>query len=195
MGKTLTRKEMNEKRNQTSGKTLKKSKGALSKKRNKMKMPLLNPMVFFPRFPHITDQIIDKLEKNSLKNCREVSKPWQNYVDHRNLLWNKIVEEKGGQTAFRLACENGHIKMAEMLLQNPAKFIIDLNAKTNKKKCSKMTGFHFACKNGHSEIAELLIQKSDDFNIDLNAQAEFEQFTALHLAIKNGQSTIGKSNF
>ena len=125
----LSKRKMKETTNQTRRKTMKKSKGAICKKHKKMKVPLLNPMGFTPRFPHITDQIIEKLDQNSLKNCREVSKSWQNYVDHRNLLWNEIVEEKGGPTAFRLACEKGHLKMAEMLLMNPAKFNIDLNAK------------------------------------------------------------------
>ena len=34
-----------------------------------------------------------------------------------------------GKTAFHLACNNGHSKIAEMLMQKSVKFNIDLNTK------------------------------------------------------------------
>ena len=45
-------------------------------KKIKIEMPPLNPMVFYPGFPHIAEEIIDQLDKGSLRSCREVSKSW-----------------------------------------------------------------------------------------------------------------------
>ena len=42
----------------------------------KIEVPSLNPMVFYPGFPHIAEKIFDQLDKRSLRSCREVSKSW-----------------------------------------------------------------------------------------------------------------------
>ena len=71
---------------------------------NDMEIPLLNPMNFYLRFPHIAEQIFQNMDKDSLKTCRLLSKSWLEYMDNRNLLWKKIVEdEKNPKKAFRKA--------------------------------------------------------------------------------------------
>ena len=159
----------------------------LTRENKKMNVPPLNPMVFYPRFQHITEQIFEKLDSKSLKNCRKVSKSWQECIDNQNILWNQIVEKEGGNKTFQLACKNGHSKMVEMLIKKPAKFKIDLNAKDGDGN----TAFLVACKNGHSKIAEMLMQKSAEFNIDLNAEDE-DDMTAFQLACKKGRSKIAE---
>ena len=52
-----------------------------------------------------------------------------------------------GCTAFHHACENGHSKIAEMLIHNNKKSKLDLNAKTNYGS----TAFHLACNGGSTE--------------------------------------------
>ena len=94
-----------------------------------MNMPTLDPMVFHQRFSLITEQIFEKMDENSLKNCRKVAKSWQNCIDNRNILWNKIAEKNGGNASFLLACQKGHFKMAKMLIQKSDEFKIDVNAK------------------------------------------------------------------
>ena len=150
-------------------------------------MPTLNPMIFLPRFPHIAEQIFACMEDKSLKNSRQVSKSWLNYVDNQNFLWNKIVQKEGGNKAFQKACENGHLKMVEMLIQKSTKFNIDFNAKDEHGS----TSFHYACEKGDSKIAEMLIQKSSEFNIDLNARHE-DGKTAFQNACKYGHSKIAE---
>ena len=86
-------------------KSLKKSTDASC---NIIKISPLNPMVFYPRFPHIPEKIFGLLDKKSLKHCREVAKSWQNCIDNRNLLWNKIAEDEGSNEAFQFACKNGN---------------------------------------------------------------------------------------
>ena len=71
---------------------------------NNMEVSLLNPMAFYPNFPHIGEQIFEKMDKGGLKTCRLLSKSWLEYMDNRNLLWKKIVEdEKNPKKSFRKA--------------------------------------------------------------------------------------------
>ena len=145
----------------------------------------LNPMVFHKGFLHITEQIFEKLDNKSLKNCREISKTWQVAIDNRNILWKRFAKKNGGTKSFQLACETGHFKMASMLIQNTIKFKIDLNAKNRWND----TAFHLACKNRQLKIAKILIQKSAQCDIDLNAKDNFGN-TAFHWACKNDKFRI-----
>ena len=148
----------------------------------------LNPMVFNPRFPHLVQKIFNYMDIKSLKNCREVAKLWQNHIDISNLLWIKIVNKLGGTEAFQLACKNSHSKMVQMILHNPSKFDIDVNAQNKTGEA----GFELACKNGHSNIAELLIQKSFELKINLNrGRRNFEE-SGFFIASKNGHSKVAE---
>ena len=83
----------------------------ISKPQNEISIAPLNPMVFHSRFQHITENIFRKMDIKSLKNCRQVSKSWQECIDNQKILWKNEV----GSKAFQVACENGHSKMAEIL--------------------------------------------------------------------------------
>ena len=90
----------------------------------------LNPMVFHPNFLHISEKILELLDKKSLKRCREVSKFWQRYIDGKNILWEKVLQdEDNAQELFFGACKAGHSKIARMLIRKSAHLNIDLNKK------------------------------------------------------------------
>ena len=95
------------------------------------KIPLLSPMVFYPRFPHIAEDIFKKMDKETFRNCRLLSKPWQEYIDNQNLLWNKFIEDRDVNKAFQRAIRSGHSKMTEFLILKSIQFNIDLNNKHN----------------------------------------------------------------
>ena len=50
-----------------------------------------SPLDFFSGFPHITEQIIEQFDNKTLKNCREVSKSWQNCIGFKKS-WVRIVQ-------------------------------------------------------------------------------------------------------
>ena len=80
-----------------------------SKKGKKVKLLPLNPMIFYARFPHITEKIFQNLDEDSLKSSRLVSKSWQNCIDNQNILWKKILKDEDAERAFQLACTSGHL--------------------------------------------------------------------------------------
>ena len=50
-----------------------------------MENTILNQMIFYPGFPHIAEQIFQNMDKDCLKNCRLLSKSWLEYIDDQNL--------------------------------------------------------------------------------------------------------------
>jgi len=89
-----------------------------------------------------------------------------------------------GETPFQIACEKGHVRIAEFIIKNSIENHINLNYPFWTR-----TGFHFACKNGHVELVELLIKNSVECNINLNAEDRTGR-TGFHLACKNGHVKI-----
>ena len=126
--------------------------------KNNMDMPILNPMVFLPRFQHITEQIFNQMNKDSLKGCRVLSKSWQKYIDNHNFLWKKLIEDEDPNKVFLSACEKDHSKMEEFLILKSAKFNIDFNTKDKWGR----TAFHFVCLMGNSRIAKILGHRLDN---------------------------------
>ena len=54
----------------------------------------VNPLVFHSGFQHVTEKIFQKLDKESLKSCRLISKSWKDSIAERNILWMKIIEDE-----------------------------------------------------------------------------------------------------
>ena len=133
-----------------------------------MEIPLVNPMNFYPGFPHIAEQIFDNMDKRSLKTSRFLSKSWQEYIDDQNLLWKKIFEHEDSNKTFQIACFKGHSKKAEFLILNSANFNIDLNTKFKKNNnFYGKTAFHLACLYGMTSTVEMVLKKAKSFKIDL----------------------------
>ena len=98
-------------------------------------------MVFHKAVHQITIQIFEKLDGNSLKRCREVSKSWKNTIDCYNILWDYIVKKNEANNTLQLAIKKGHTKIVQMLIQKPADFNIDWQA----RDADGSTLLHLAC--------------------------------------------------
>ena len=154
----------------------------------KMEMPThLNPMVFYPRFQHITEQIFEHFDKQSLKNCRVVSKSWQESIDYKNILWNEVFKNKDCSRAFQSSCKNGHTKIAKFLMKKSIEFNIELNAKDEYGR----TAFHLASSYGNTKIVKILIEHSKIFGLDLTLK-DNDGRTGFQLAKRKQQREVIK---
>ena len=62
---------------------------------NSIEVPNLNPMAFYPGFPHFAEKIFLKMDKDNLKNLRLLSKSWMEYIDDKNGLLELRTSEGG----------------------------------------------------------------------------------------------------
>ena len=108
------------------------------------------------RFPHLFEQMFQKLKNRSLFKSREVARSWKCFINQRNYPWfcvtNISMILKNSNTYLHLAAETGQIDAFKTALIEA----VDKNIKNYYGE----TPFHLACKNGHFEIVELLLTKS-----------------------------------
>ena len=109
-------------------------------RQNSIEMANLSPLVFYPRFAHVTEQIFEQLDQNSLSNCKEVSKSWKEIIDHKNLPWIQIVNVpkivQNGETYLHHAAKTGQSEMFVKILEG--------ETVKNPKNNSDQTPFHYA---------------------------------------------------
>ena len=105
------------------------------------------------RFPHLTEQIIQKMDNKGLVKSREVSRTWQEFVDAKEYPWLRIVRIptrlKRSNTYLHLAAEYGQFGMFEWILEREAKVLQFGN-------CS--SSFLVACLSGRLKFAEMLLK-------------------------------------
>ena len=149
------------------------------------------------KFPHLPEQIFQKLGDESLLKCREVATSWQDIIDDRNYPWLRIVEIptilKKGNAYIHRAAETGQIETFRTAFsEEPEKNIKNENGETS---------FHIACRNGSFQIVQFLLINADseiNFNakdnhcIDLNAKTKNGK-TAFHLATREGHLDVIKT--
>ena len=114
------------------------------------------------RFPYIAKQIFEQLDAESLKNCREVAKSLQEYIDHNNLVWVRIVNIPRKLRIFKgtylhLAAKKGQTVTFKMILESEE----DKNPETGWGE----TPFHLVCQCGHFKIAEMLLENCAEWQV------------------------------
>ena len=139
------------------------------------------------RFPHLPEQIFQKLDNSSLFKCREVVRSWKNLIDGKNYTWLRVVNIptilKKKNTYLHLAAETGQIEA----------FKIASNKKKNiniKNRCGE-TSFHLACKKGCSMIVQFILKKINGQTTNVNSK-EINDIDGLDLACVNGHSEVVK---
>ena len=154
------------------------------------------------RFPHLVEQIFQKLNNECLAKCREGGRFWQTFIDERNYPWIRIVNIptilRHGRmnvnvgvvvrlTYLHLAVQNGQIDMVEKIMKNSVELAIDLNARDYRG----LTAFHHTCIFGKVKIAEMFINNHLDLKIDLNSKCRAGE-NSLHYACLHGQTKIAE---
>ena len=113
------------------------------------------------------------------------AKSGQSFVFEKLIIEEEIKNPKNnkGQTLFHIICERGHIRLAEILLQNHIEF------DANEKWYGCEAPIILACQKNRLKMVEMLIEKSDEFKIDLNVHNILEGTTFLW-ACKKGHLKI-----
>ena len=139
------------------------------------------------RFPHLAEQILQKLDNEGLTKSREVEPLWQKFIDERDYPWLRIVNIPNvlpkGNTYLHLVAEYGQIDVFEMLLNE------DNN--TDQKNNLDETPFIVACRKGRMNVVAMLLKKSGELKIDLN-QRDCCDVTAFSHSVEKGHSEIAK---
>ena len=148
--------------------------------------------VIMLRFPHLAEQILQKLDNKGLVKSREVQRSWQKFIDQRDYPWIRIVNIPAilskGNKYLHLAAEYGQIHAFEMILNE--------DSDINLKNYLGQTPFLIACSKGRGnivllllKIAEMIFDNSYNLKIDLNTKDEGGA-TAFHYACLAGHSEI-----
>ena len=152
--------------------------------KEKQKLEIKN---FIPKFPHLIEQIIQKLDDKSLVKSREVARMWKKLIDQRKYPWVRIVKFPtilhGGNTYLHLAAKDNQTDTFEVILNDEA----DKNLVNDKG----YTPFLVACLFGRVRIAELLMKKPAELKIDLSRRTNCNE-TAFHLACFSGSADMAE---
>ena len=169
----------------------------------------LDSFVRNPGLDHISLQIFQDLDVESLLNCAQVSPDWLQFIKENEIIWqqkfskefplhkacesgdqNKVklliaigvdvnLQVGRGRTPLHLACLSGHLDIVESLLKNPS---ININI----QDINGRTSLHWACNRGHLNIVESLLKNSA---IDVNIQTNNGK-TPLDIARQFGKEDI-----
>ena len=139
------------------------------------------------RFPHLMEQILQKLDNEGLAKSREVARSLQTFIDAKMYFWLHIVKIptilKEGNTYLHLAAKHGQIDMF--------KVIIESETDKDMSNDSGFTPFLVTCLAGCVNIAKMLIKKSYELKIDLCRKNRYGD-TAFHLACIGGKSELAE---
>ena len=153
--------------------------------------------ILIHRFPHLSEQIFQKLDPKGLFKCREVGKSWQEVIDEKNYPWLRIVNIptilNDGNMYLHLAAETGQIEA----------FKIAYNEERDKNITNEHgeNSFHLACRKGRINILQLLLRKNNDLKINISAEDDHGidvlaktkcGTTAFYLACRHGHADVTK---
>ena len=139
------------------------------------------------RFPHLMEQIIQKLDNEGLAKSKEVARSLRTFIDLKMYPWLCIVKIptilSSRNTYLHLAAKHGQI--------DTFKVILDRETDKDLLNDSGFTPFLVTCLSGHVNIAKMLIKKSYELKIDLRRKNRYGD-TAFHLACIGGKSELAE---
>ena len=139
------------------------------------------------KFPHLFEQIIRKLNNESLFKSREVTRSWTYLINERNYPWLCLVNIptvlQKRNTYLHLAAASGQLDAFKAALCK--------EEDKNIKNSHGLTFFHLACIDGRFNIVEHSI-KSTNLNIDVNVKTDNTCNTGFILACQEGHSKVVK---
>ena len=159
----------------------------------------------FLRFPHLSENIFDSLNSESLAKSKEVSRSWDEYLDDQKFLQIRastvklVIEtvEKFGQVPKRFIVstpvKNTFDLQTRKAIINEARngnfSLVHTNIMNNLDYMYHGQPFLFAATCDHFEVVKYLVDNLEDKNPILNS---YFKDTALHIAAIHGRIDVVK---
>ena len=139
------------------------------------------------RFPHIGQQIFDKLDNVNLAKCQEVSTSWCDFINYQKNtyikiirtyipedefkeLWSPVLHKYNSETVMQLAC-------------GVQKFYNDFPKKIGQK--SGRRPLHYAAYSGQLSVCEYIMKNTQD-----KCPKDNDGIMPLHYAAQNNQLVV-----
>ena len=133
--------------------------------------------LFTKSIPHILEKIFFSLDYASFKNCKEVSRAWNELLSTKR--YQEILRLKKEEEKLWNASKGGRSDEVRRLLSSG---MLDMDCKF---EVFLDTPLHEASMSGHKEVVQLLLNKG----ADLNKKNEYGS-TPLHAASLNGHKRV-----
>ena len=147
------------------------------------------------RFPHLMEQVLQKLDDKGLLKSREVARSWQEFIDMQQYPWLRIVNiptilnlvnpYEMTNSYMHLASKKGQIEMFKVILDSET----DNNLETVDCSNSLQLACHYSC----VKVVKILLTKFDDLKVDFRTRrTKANGNTAFHSACIGGSSEISE---
>ena len=113
----------------------------------------------FLRFPHLAENIFEKLGNQDLSKCCEVGESWKTFIDYYNLMWIRIKKKYPLQN------------------KDKARFTTIKNCGNYKTQHYCTTDLHLAALTGQTEIFKILFEEQFRYKNNLEKRWEGYEVT------------------
>ena len=128
------------------------------------------------RFPHLTEQILEKLDNVSLTKLRKVSNSWQYLIDNQKEVWIRKIK-------IHINCSKAYVK--NILRKKNTETLAALANGIQQLYTNNKFPVHSAAINGHLEVFNLIFDNAHNKN-----PKGPKGMTPLHHAAENGHSEV-----
>ena len=146
--------------------------------------------LFFQRFSHLSVAVFSQLDNEYLMKCKEVSKPWCNYIKKQKLPWIRMIEKSVGY----INDKDFPKTWSKVMCKTSLEFIEELAKTADNFYKSHLSIFdsawsplHIAAGCGNLDICQFIIDRISVFHITND-----KRYTPLHVAAYGGHLEIYK---
>ena len=146
----------------------------------------------FARFPHIGEQILAKLDNQTLTSCRQVSQSWRSFLDNGKMLWlrsitNYIEPTNSGQ--WKNFVKKSDVSKLTEIAHGVQQFYTEAKDEQALTPLGQgETPLLLAASSNHFDVCQLIIEQSEE----KNPSNGIDGYTPLHEAAKNGNMKLCK---
>ena len=149
-------------------------------------IPCMDTML--SKCPFVAQDIFKELDNKSLIKCREVSVPWQNFIDNEKFIWIRRMHKynesmKEFYEQWKLVIKRTKTNLVKEL----STVVVQFFENDMARRKMQYAPLHVAADKGLLELSKIIIQRTGDKN-----PARTDGHTALHMAALKGHTEVCK---